>query len=104
MELDPQNPLSFEIHQEIASAYFAALKKMVASLEAIKAFDLALVSPTLDSTQITRRTELLEQAAERVYFILIQREALNLSGHERFFEHYEIPQEVRRSLGKPPRK
>jgi len=96
---DPDNPLAVEIQQETAAAYFAACKKMVASLEALKAFDLAPASSTRDSEQITRRSKLLEDAVERVYFVVIQREAMKLSGYEQFFDNYEIPNEVRTRLG-----
>ena len=100
MELDPDNPLSIEIRQEMAAAYFAACKKMVASLEALKAFDLTLVSQRTDRAQVARRSELLEAAAERVHFVLIQRESMNLSGSEQFLHDYEVPHEVRKRMGK----
>ena len=104
MDLDPDNPLAVEIRQEMAEAYFAACRKMVNSLEALKAFNQTLVSPTLDNAQAKRRSELLEEAAERVHFVLIQREAMNLSGYEAFFEAYEVPHEVKGQLGKSRRK
>ena len=104
MEFDPHSPLAIEIRQEMAEAYFAACKKMVHSLEALKAFDLALVSPALDIAQAKRRSDLVEEAAERVHFVLIQREAMNLSGSEKFLEDYEVSDEVRRQMGKSRRK
>jgi hypothetical protein len=99
--IDPDNPLAVEILQEAAIAYFAACKKMVASLEALKTFDRAALSSTHHNhnDQITRRSELLEYAAERVYFVVIQREAMKLLCSEEFFEGYEIPAEVRARLG-----
>jgi len=96
---DPDNPLALEIRQESAAAYFAACRKMVDSLEALKAFDRAVPSPTRGDEQITRRSELLEVAAERVYFVIIQREAMKLSRDEHFFEHYDVPDEVKARLG-----
>ncbi len=72
---------------------------MVASLEALKAFDHALPSPPPDSEQITRRSKLLDDAVERVFFVVIQREAMKLSGYEQFFENYQVPDEVRMRLG-----
>ena len=96
---DPDNPLAVEIRQEMAAAYFAACRKMVNSLEALKAFDRAVTSSTRDKEQSTRRSELLEDAIERVYFVIIQREAMKLSYSETFFEHYEVPDEVRARLG-----
>jgi hypothetical protein len=104
MDFDPDNPLAVEIQQEMAAAYFAACRKMVDSLEALKAFDRAVASSTLDNDQITRRSELLEDAGERVYFVVIQREAMKFSGFEEFFEDYEIPDEVRTRLGPRLRK
>lgn len=97
--IDPDNPLAVEILQEAAIAYFAACKKMVDSLEALKTFDRAVISSTHHKEQFTRRSELLEYAAERVYFVVIQREAMKLLCSEEFFEDYEIPAEVRARLG-----
>ena len=100
--IDPDNPLAVEILQEAAIAYFAACKKMVDSLEALKTFDRAVLSSTHHNEQITRRSELLEYAAERVYFVVIQREAMKLLCSDEFFEGYEIPAEVRARLGPRP--
>lgn len=99
MDFDPDNPLAAEIQQETAEAYFAACKKMVDALETLQVFDRAAASSTRDDEQITRRSELLDDAAERVYFVVIQREAMKLSGYEEFFENYGVPGEVRTRLG-----
>ena len=96
---DPDNPLAIEIRQEMAAAYFAACKKMVDSLEALKVFDRASGLANRDSKQAKRRTELLDHAVERVFYVVIQREAMKFSGYEEFFEDYEIPEEVRTRLG-----
>ena len=97
--IDPDNPLAAEILQESAEAYFGACKKMVESLEALNAFDRAVASTVLDDEQVARRSELLDNAAERVHFVLIQRDAMKLSWSETFFEDYEVPGEVRARLG-----
>ena len=99
MDLDRDNPLAIEILQEIGEKYFAACRKMVDSLEALKTFDRTFASSTMDIVSIARRSELLEAAIERVYFMVIQREAINLSGLEDFFEDYAVPSEVRTRLG-----
>lgn len=101
---DPDNPLAVEILQETAAAYFAACRKMVDSLEALKAFDRAVASSTPDKQQITRRSELVEAAAEHVHFVVIQREAMKLSWYEEFFEDYGVPGEVRKRFGTRRRK
>ena len=99
MDLDRDNPLAIEILQEIGEKYFAACRKMVDSLEALKVFDRTIASSTLDEASISRRGELLADAVERVYFVVIQREAMNLSGLEDFFEAYAVPSEVSGRLG-----
>lgn len=101
---DADNPLAVEIRQEMAATYFAACRKMVDSLEVLKDFDRAVASANRDNEQVTRRSELLEEAVERVYFVVIQREAMKLSWYEGFFEDYGVPDEVRRRLGPRRRK
>ena len=97
--IDPDNPLAVEILQESGEAYFAACRKMVDSLEALREFDHAVALPVREEEQIARRSELLDNAAERVHFVLIQREAMKLSRSETFFEDYGVPAEVRARLG-----
>lgn len=96
---DLDNPLTVEIRQEMAATYFAACRKMVDSLDALKAFDETTALLISGAERIARRTQLLEDAAERVYFVVIQREAIKLSGYESFFEDYKIPNEVRMRMG-----
>jgi hypothetical protein len=71
----------------------------VTALEALKTFDRVADPQARGSEQMTRRIDLLEEAAERVYFVAIQREAMKLTGYEKFFEDYEVPGEVRARLG-----
>ena len=78
---DRDNPLALEIRKEAAEAYFAACKKMVDALDALRAFD-ATVGPK----QVAQRSQLIDHAAERVHFVLIQREAMKLSWYDQFFE------------------
>jgi len=47
--IDPDNPLAAEILQEAGQAYFAGCKKMVASLEALRAFDRVVVPSVHDA-------------------------------------------------------
>ena len=98
--IDPDNPLAVEILQEASQTYFAACRKMVDSLEALRAFDRGVASLVLDAEQIARRSELLDSAAERVHFVLIQRDAMKLTWPETFFEDYGVPAEVRARLGR----
>ena len=104
MFIDPDNPLAAEILQEAGEAYFAACKKMVSSLEALRVFDSAVVLAARDDKQVAHRFQLLDDAAEHVYFVLIQRDAMRLSGSETFLDDYEVPAEVRARVGQRQRK
>ena len=99
MFIDPDNPLAAEILQEAGAAYFAGCKKMVASLEALSAFDRAVGPSAQDDEQVRRRTQLLDEAAERVHFVVIQRDAMQLTWSETFLDDYEVPADVRARVG-----
>lgn len=96
MRLEPDNPLAAEIQQEAASSYFLACRKMVDSLEALRMFDQTRSSGRANDAL---RHALLSEAAERVFYVIIQREAMKLSADPAFFERYDIPPEVRSRLG-----
>ena len=70
---------------------------MVDSLEVLKTFDRARAFSIPDNLHI--RNELIIAAAERVYYVVIQREAMNLPCFVEFFQDYEIPDEVKARLG-----
>jgi hypothetical protein len=99
MSREPENPLAVEIKQEMAVSYFAACRKMVDALEALKLFDTRQGSPRPNSNPDVGRLELLSRARERVFYVVIQREAMKLTNLEGFFETYEIPDEIRTCLG-----
>jgi hypothetical protein len=69
MDLDSDNPLAAEIRQELAQAYFASCKKMVAALDALKKFDYQTSNSGQIPNHSHHRSELLT-AAERVHFSL----------------------------------
>ena len=100
MFIDPDNLLAAEILQEAGEAYFAGCKRMIASLEALSAFDQAVGSPVQDDEQVRRRTQLLDEAAEHVHFVAIQRDAMQLSGSQTFLDDYAVPDDVRARVGR----
>jgi len=102
--IDPDNPLAAEILQEAGEVYFSACKKMVSSLQALRAFDRAVAPAIPDDELVTRRSQLLDEAAERVHFVLIQRDAMQLSWSETFLEDYGVPAQVIARMGQPKRK
>src|SRR5688572_1567997 len=103
MFIDPENPLAAAILQEAAEVYFSACRKMVGSLEALRAFDSAIGPAVRDAERAARRTQLLDDAAERVHSVLVQRDAMQLSWSEKFFEDYGVPTEVRDRMGRQSR-
>jgi hypothetical protein len=104
MFIDPDNPLAAEILQEAGEAYFAGCKKMVAALEALRSFDSAVGVAAREEERLTRRSQLLDNAAERVHFVLVQRDAMQLSGSETFPDDYGVPAEVIARMGQRQRK
>jgi hypothetical protein len=104
MFVDPDNPLSAEILREAGEAYFAGCKKMVAALEALNAFDQSVGSSAQAAEQVRRRNQLLDEAAERVHFVVIQRDAMRLSWSETFLDDYGVPADVRARVGQALRK
>ena len=104
MFIDPDNPLAAEILQEAGEVYFSACKKMVSSLAVLKAFDSAVAPVIRDDERVARRSQLLDDAAKQVYFVLIQRDAMRLSGSETFLDDYGVPAEVIAWMGQRQRK
>lgn len=96
-EFDKDNPLAAEILAEKASAYFTTIRKMNAAIEALGKFDAVPVRQRDDEKV---RSELLMKAAEQVLFFLIQREAMRLPYYEELFADFEIPDEIRKQLGR----
>ncbi len=97
--IDRENPLALEIQQEKAEAYFGACRKMVASLDALKGFDQATARSLPDLKRAPRRSVMVEEAAELVYFLVIQREAMNLRAIDDFFVDYDVPTDVQAQMG-----
>ena len=96
---DPDNPLAIEIQEEKTAAYFEACRKMVDSLEELKSFDSDSSGTPKGKQRIGERSKLIEAVTERVYFVIIQREAIQLTGIEKFLEDYQVPEEVKTRLG-----
>jgi len=50
------------------------------------------------------RRYLLEEAAERLWYLVVTREAVGLSRHDVVYEMLRVPAEVRRRMGPRPRR
>ncbi|HEX7860973.1 MAG TPA: hypothetical protein VF773_11635 [Verrucomicrobiae bacterium] len=96
-EEEHDNPLLAEVQAEKASAYFARVRSMQAALARLAQFD--RVPNSKQPGPQNGRTELFAEAAEQVWFFMIQREAMKLPYYEEVFKDFDIPDEVRRRMG-----
>lgn len=90
-----RNPPAGPIEKEIASERAGALTRTFEALERALA-DLAGVDA---ARQSRLRRHLLEEAGERLWFLIVQREALGLTRHEVVYDALHVPAEVRRAMG-----
>ncbi len=84
------------IEREIAGERAGALVRSVEALER------ALVD--LREASAVMRQHFLEQARERLWFVVVQREAMGISRHEVLYDVLRVPLEVRRGMGPAPRR
>ena len=96
------NPLEIELLEEKATSYFTTVRKMHAALRALRHFDLFIGNSSAGESPLSR-PELLEEAGERVWFFLVQRDAMKLPFYQTIFDDFEIPAEVQARIG-PKRK
>jgi len=83
------------IEQQLAGERAAALSRAMGTLEKALA-ELASV----DGKRFPKvREELLAEARERLWFVIVQREAIGLAHHEVVFETLGISNEVRHAMG-----
>lgn len=82
------------IDQEILGERAGALARAVEALErALRALADA------GALQHRVRQPLLEEAGERLWFVVVHREAIGLTRHEVLYEVLRVPGEVRRAMG-----
>jgi hypothetical protein len=92
------NPIDYEIQQEKAATLARMAEKLEAALAALATVERELGQTPADVLQALR-AKLLEEAAEWLWYLVIQREAVGLTSHDALFEAYRIPPAVRRRMG-----
>jgi hypothetical protein len=90
-DLDKPLPVELELMAEKASALAQASAKLEAALAALAAAD----QPAAPDETRKRRSQLRAEAARRLWYLIVQREAIGLRSHEDVFRLYRIPLEVR---------
>ena len=94
-----------ELHEEKANALALAAERLERSLveldEARRASDAAAGAQRLELAE--RYRERRAHAAERLWFLLVQREAIGLTQHDNVLAFYRVPPELRKVAGPRPR-
>lgn len=90
--------LQRDLQAERASSLARAAERLEAALAELAAADAACTgSPGRTSAELRR--EALAHAGERLWFLVIQREAMGLFRHETLYEVLRVPAEVRAAMG-----
>lgn len=95
---DANDAVAREIRAEKAGAMARAVEALERALSVLAAHDAA---PGAGREAIRR--DLLHEAGERLWFVVIQREAMGLTRHEVVYDVLRVPPEVRRRMGPRPR-
>jgi hypothetical protein len=103
---DVAMPVEQELLAEKASALARAGESLATALAALAKADAALTAATPDQRPPlkTRRRELRDVAAERLWCLLVQRECIGLLQHEAMLREHRVPPEVRLLAGPRPRR
>jgi hypothetical protein len=89
----PLDALTYELNAERAASLGAAARKMEAAIAALRAFDAG------DRPTGVTRADLVADAAERVWYYVVQRDALGWHDHTFAFATYDVPAELIARMG-----
>jgi len=95
---DANAAIEKEIRSEKAGALARALEALEAALEALEALARFDAAPRAGPAAAIR-ADLVADAGERLWFLVIQREAMGLMRHDVVYEVVRVPVEVRRAMG-----
>ncbi len=88
-----------EIQGERASSLAHVTRRLEAALLELEQAGAALAGRPGDRTLAALRRDALLHAAERLWYVVIHREALGLTRHDVLDEVYRIPREVHLAMG-----
>jgi hypothetical protein len=92
-------PIEHELVAEKAATLGRAGDRLVAALAALARLETEIAREGADPVRISRRRDLQADAAERLWFLIVQREAVGLGHHEGIYQLYRVPPEVRAVAG-----
>ena len=96
-ESNPLAALEYEIAAEKAASLGRAGKALEAALEALHAFDRARPVRWQKAREL-----LVVEAAERLWYYVVQREAMGWYRHDDAIELYAVPGEIQARMGPRP--
>jgi hypothetical protein len=92
-------PIEHELVAEKAATLGRAGDRFAAALAALARLDEEIAREGADPARLGRRRELQADAAERLWFLIVQREAVGLGHHEGIYQFYRVPPDVRAVAG-----
>ncbi len=103
-DAEVQASLDEQIRSEKVAALRRAVERLEMALERLARLDagFAATAPPPDAAE--RRADLVADAGEQLWCLVIQRETMGLLHHEVVHDVLRIPGEVRRAMGPRPHK
>jgi hypothetical protein len=95
---DSLAPIDDEILEEKAATLARVAERLEAKLAALEAVEREM-GPEPSEEALARRVTLREEAAEWLWYLVVQREAVGVTQHDAVFETYRVPGEIRRLMG-----
>jgi hypothetical protein len=94
------SPIDYEILEEKAATLARVTARFEATLAALEALEGEIAAVKSPSAEIlAQRANLIGEAAQWLWYVVIQREAVGVTSHDALFEAYCIPPAVRRCMG-----
>ena len=87
-----------DLQAERASALARSAERLEEALRLLEEANRSLAAAPSESAR-ARRGEALAQAGERLWFLVVQREAVGLRRHDSALEVLRVPPEVRAAMG-----
>jgi len=95
---DAHDAVQRDLQAERAAALARATEQLEGALERLAKASAALAASPTPAARALRR-DALEHAAERLWFLVIQREAVGLRRHAETLDILRVPREVRAAMG-----
>jgi len=92
-----------DLHSERAAALGRASRELEAALAAYAAAEDACAADPSPGTRAHRQAA-LAHAGERLWYLVIQREAIGLRRHDELLEGLRVPHAVRAAMGPKPKR